>query len=272
MNRMKRFFGLLWVIVLLASCTSHKNLVYFQNDELDGNVPAEQKYTYNDGADNSSPEYKLQPHDMLYIQISSSMDEDMSRLFSGSTANNSYYSQTSETGIYLNSYEINDEGILTLPVVGDMNVMGLTVDQVKEKIRIKAEEYSKGVVVVCRMVTFKIKVTGEVNRPGIYTFYQPSVTIFDALATAGDLTYYGNRAKVRVVRKNANEDLVYTLDVRKFSVLQDPKYYLRPGDIVYVEPNKSTKGLVHISQPMSLITSSLSIITSTIAIIMAFKK
>ena len=272
MNRIKRLSGIVIAIVMLASCTSQKNLVYFQNDELDGKIPDEQVYTYQQGESNVSPEYKLQEHDMLYIQISSSMDEETSKLFSGATNNNNNYSQSSETGIYLNAYEVNDQGNITLPIIGDLKVLGLTVDEVKEQIRIKAEEYSKGVVVLCRMVTFKIKVTGEVNRPGIYTFYQPSVNIFDALITAGDLTYDGNRSKIRVVRKNANEDVVYTLDIRKASVMRDPHYYLRPGDIVYVEPNKNTKTLTNINRPLTTITSSLSLIASVIAIILSVRK
>ena len=259
-------------VISLFSCTSQKNLVYFQNDELNGKIPDEQIYSYEQGKNNTSPDYKLQEHDMLYIQISSSMDEETSKLFAGTTGNNNYYSQSSETGIYLNAYEVNEQGNITLPIIGDLKVLGLTVDEVKEQIRVKAEEYSKGVVVLCRMVTFKIKVTGEVNRPGIYTFYQPNVNIFDALITAGDLTYDGNRSKIRVVRKNAGEDVIYTLDIRKASVMRDPHYYLRPGDIVYVEPNKNTKTLTNINRTLTTITSSLSLIASVIAIILSVQK
>lgn len=270
-NKAIRLSIIATVIFMLASCTSQKNLIYFQNDEL-SNTPDEQTYTYNSNESNASPEYKLQEHDMLYVQIFSSLDEETSKLFSGTAGGTTNgYSQTSETGIYLNSYEVNDKGCVTLPVVGDVPVVGMTLDEAKSAIRIKAEEYAKGVVVNCRMVTFKIKVAGEVNRPGIYTFYQPSVNIFDALITAGDLTYDGNRSKVRVVRKNANEDVVYTLDIRKTSVLRDPHYYLRPGDIVYVEPNKNTKTLTAINRPLTTITSTLSIIASTVAIILSVK-
>lgn len=271
MKRLKRIGGILAIVIMLASCTSQKNLVYFQNDRLKGKTPNEQIYVYGEGQENVSPEYKLQEHDMLYIQISSSMDAETSQLFSGGNANNNPYAQTSETAIYLNSYEVNEDGFVTLPVIGDLKVVGFTVDQIKEQIRVKAEEYSKGVVVVCRLVTFRISVTGEVNRPGIYTFYQPSVNIFDALITAGDLTYDGNRSKVRIVRKNAHEDVVHTLDIRRTAVLRDPNYYLRPGDIVYVEPNKNTKTLTSINRPLTTITSSLSLIASVVAIILSVR-
>ncbi|MBQ7984305.1 MAG: polysaccharide biosynthesis/export family protein [Bacteroidales bacterium] len=269
MRNIIKFSGIAVAVFILASCTSQKNLIYFQNDELDSNIPDEQVYNYPQGHNNASPEYRLQPHDMLYIQIYSSMDEETNKLFSGSSSSNSNYAIGSETGIFLNSYEVNDEGNITLPVVGDITVTGMTIDEVKEKIRIKAEEYSKGIVVSCRMVTFKIKVAGEINRPGIYTFYQPSVDIFDALLAAGDLTYDGNRSKIRVVRKTATEDVVYTLDIRKASVMRDPHYYLRPGDIVYVEPNKNTKNLTYLNRPLSTIGSIASVITAFVTVILA---
>lgn len=255
---------------MLASCTSQKNLIYFQNDELK-DTPNEQTLSYPNGQGNASPDYKLQAHDMLYIKIASSLDEETSKLFAGAQQVSSYTTNT-ETGIFLNSYEVTEQGTINLPVIGDIHVEGLTVDQAKELIRAKAEEYSKGVVVSCRMVTFKIKVLGEVKRPGIYTFYQPSVDIFDVLAQAGDLTYDGNRSKIRVVRKTADCDMVYTLDIRKTSVVKDPKYYLRPGDIVYVEPNKNTKALTAINRPLTTITSSLSLVASVVAIILSVKK
>lgn len=267
MKRIVRLGGLM-IIILLSSCTSQKNLVYFQNDNLK-DTPDEQRIEYNNEQNTNSPIYRLCAHDMLYIQITSSLDEETTKLFSGVNIQNSSYSQGTETGIYLNSYEVNEEGNITLPVLGAVNVLDLTIDQAKAKIQTLAEEYSKGIVVNCRMVTFKIKVLGEVNRPGIYTFYQPSVDIFDVLAQAGDLTYDGNRSKIRIVRKTADADLVYTLDIRKSSVVKDPRYYLRPGDIVYVEPNKNTKKLTTINRPLTTITSTISLIASTVAIIVS---
>lgn len=255
-------------ILLLASCTSQKNLIYFQNDDLKSdNQPDTMIYKYENGYTNSSPEYKLQPHDMIYVQIYSSLDNASSALFQ-STAQNATNSMGDQS-IYLNSYEVDNDGNIDLPTIGKINVLGMSIEEAQNAIKQKAEEFSEGIVVTCRMVTFRIKVAGEVNNPGVYTFYQPSVNIFDALLTAGDLTYYGNRQKVRIVRKSETEDAVYTLDIRKASVMKNKNYYLRPGDIVYVEPNKNTKTLQTINPPLTTITSSLSLIASVIAIIVS---
>jgi len=270
-NKMKKIINkvlvVLGALVLLSSCTSQKNLIYFQNEELNSkNQPDTMIYKYDADFLNALPEYKIQPQDMLYVQIYSSLDDKALSLFQSNTQTN-YNSMYGDQGLYLNSYEVDKNGFVDLPTIGKVFVEGMTVDQVQHTIKQKAEEYSEGIVVICRMVTFRIKVAGEVNRPGVYTFYQPSVNIFDALLAAGDLTYYGNRQKVRIVRKTSDEDIVYTLDIRKASVLQNKNYYLRPGDIVYVEPNKNTKTLTTINPPLTTVTSSLSLITSIIAII-----
>lgn len=269
---MRRFVNLCTVvlaILLLASCTSQKNLIYFQNDDLKSdNQPDTMLYKYENGYTNSSPEYKLQPHDMIYIQIYSSLDNASSALFQ-STTQSGYTMQGSDNTLYLTSYEVDNDGNVDLPTIGKINVLGMTIEEAQNAIKQKAEEFSEGITVTCRMVTFRIKVAGEVNNPGIYTFYQPSVNIFDALLAAGDLTYYGNRQKVRIVRKSETEDAIYTLDIRKASVMKNKNYYLRPGDIVYVEPNKNTKTLQTINPPLTTITSSLSLIASVVAIIVS---
>lgn len=269
---MRRFVNLCTVvlaILLLASCTSQKNLIYFQNDDLKSdNQPDTMLYKYENGYTNSSPEYKLQPHDMIYVQIYSSLDNASSALFQ-STTQSGNTTQATDNTLYLTSYEVDNDGNIDLPTIGKINVLGMSIEEAQNAIKQKAEEFSEGITVTCRMVTFRIKVAGEVNKPGIYTFYQPSVNIFDALLAAGDLTYYGNRQKVRIVRKSETEDAIYTLDIRKASVMKNKNYYLRPGDIVYVEPNKNTKTLQTINTPLTTITSSLSLIASVIAIIVS---
>lgn len=269
---MRRFVNLCTVvltILLLASCTSQKNLIYFQNDDLKSdNQPDTMLYQYENGYTNSSPEYKLQPHDMIYVQIYSSLDNASSALFQ-STTQSGNTTQATDNTLYLTSYEVDNDGNIDLPTIGKINVLGMSIEEAQNAIKQKAEEFSEGITVTCRMVTFRIKVAGEVNKPGIYTFYQPSVNIFDALLAAGDLTYYGNRQKVRIVRKSETEDAIYTLDIRKASVMKNKNYYLRPGDIVYVEPNKNTKTLQTINPPLTTITSSLSLIASVVAIIVS---
>lgn len=247
--------------LFLFSCTSQKNLIYLQGTE---DAAGESVYNYPANTTNYSPNYLLAEQDMLYIQINSNIGEEASKLFSSST--NTNYMNT-DNAVFLNSFVVNKDGEISLPIIGNVYVKGLTIEQAENKIKEKAEEYVEGVIVSCKMVNYKVSILGEVTRPGTYTFYQPSVSVFDVIAAAGDLTYYGNRHRVKIVRKTPNEDIIYNIDLTESSILQNSKYYLQPGDIVYVEPNKNTKALTTLNVPLNTITSSLSIITSIVSVL-----
>lgn len=256
------------VILLMASCTPQKELMYFQtNDSKD--TTSVYKYTYPQGESNYSPNYLLKERDVLYIQIKSSVDAESNKLFSDQ---NSYYSNQNESGIYLNSYVIDKNGEINLPVVGKIKLSGISIEDARAKIENKVSEWIVSPVVICKMVSFRVSILGDVNRPGTYTFYQGSVNVFDVISAAGDLTYYGNRQEVKIVRKAANEDVIIKIDLRRADILKDPQYYLQPGDIVYVRSNKTTKSLNYFSQPLSTITSSLSLITTIVTLVFALKK
>lgn len=249
------------VLLFLSSCTSQKNLIYLQGEEND---KGEIMYNYAENEHNYSPDYILAEQDMLYIQITSTVGNEANSLFNSTASNNN---MISDNGLYLNGFVVDKNGDVALPLIGKVYVKGLTVEQAEKKIKEKAEEFVQGAIVSCKMVNYKVSVLGEVSRPGTYTFYQPSVNIFDVIAEAGDLTYYGNRHKVKIVRKTSKEDIIYTLDLSDASILQDKRFYLQPGDLVYVEPNKSTKSLSTLNAPLGTITSSLSIIASVISLV-----
>lgn len=244
------------IVITLTSCTSQKNLIYFQTENQ-----GTYKHAYSEENTNFSPNYYLSKEDMLYIDIITH-DEETTRMFS---LKENRYSQSDNT-IYLNSYVIDKNGEINLPVVGKVNLEGLTVEQAQSAIQGKVDNYVQGAVVSCKMVNYKISVLGEVNRPGTYTFYQPCVSLFELLAVAGDLTYYGNRERVKIIRKTISEDIIYTVDLRNVEILQDKNMYLQPGDVVYVEPNKNTKALSTLNIPLTTISNSLVVLTSVISI------
>lgn len=254
--KMNKYILLLSVIISLTSCTSQKNLIYFQSENNEV-----YKHTYQGENTNFSPNYYLAKEDMLYIDIVT-LDAEATKMFS---SNENRYSQSDNT-IYLNSYVIDKNGEINLPVAGKIKLEGLTVEQAQNAIKEKVDQYVQGAVVSCKMVNYKISVLGEVNSPGTYTFYQPCVSLFELLAAAGDLTYYGNREKVKIIRKTISEDIIYTVDLRDVKILQDKNMYLQPGDVVYVEPNKNTKALSTLNIPLTTISNSLVVLTSVISI------
>ncbi|MFA6806213.1 MAG: polysaccharide biosynthesis/export family protein [Bacteroidales bacterium] len=242
--------------------------MYFQQKEGEDTI-VHYKYTYPEGQSNYSPNYLLEERDVLYITIKSSVDVESNKLFSDQ---NTTYATQSESGIYLNSYVIDKFGEINLPVIGKIKLDGLSIEDARSKIEKKVAEWIVGPVVICKMVSFKISILGDVNRPGTYTFYQDNVSIFDVVSAAGDLSYYGNRTDVKIVRKTATYDEIIKVDLRDANILKDPIYYLQPGDIVYVRSNKTTKSLSYFSQPLSTFTSSLSLITTIVTLVFALKK
>ncbi|MFA7081332.1 MAG: polysaccharide biosynthesis/export family protein [Bacteroidales bacterium] len=265
-NNILLFFGV--IILFLSSCTPQKNLMYFQQKEGSDTI-AHYKYTYPKGQENYSPNYLLEQRDVLYITIKSSVDAESNKLFSDQEAR---YATQNESGIYLNSYVIDRHGEINLPVVGKISLKGLSIEEARNKIEKKVAEWIVDPVVICKMVSFKISILGDVNRPGTYTFYQDNVSIFDVVAAAGDLSYYGNRQEVKIIRKKSSYDEVIIVDLRDADILKNPAYYLQPGDIVYVRSNKVTKSLSYFSQPLSTITSSLSLIATIVTLVFALKK
>lgn len=267
----KNYTYLLYIVIsviFFASCTPQKKLMYFQLKEGQDTTKVYQ-YNYPSGQSNYSPNYLLEERDVLYIQIKSSVDIESNKLFSDG---NSMYSTTNESSIYLNSYIIDNNGEINLPIAGKVQLKGLSIEGARKKIEEKVSEWIVDPVVICKMVSFKISILGDVNRPGTYTFYQDNVSIFDVVAAAGDLTYYGNREEVKIVRKTSKEDQIIKVDLRDADILKNPIYYLQPGDIIYVRSNKTTKSLSYFSQPLSTITSSLSLITTIVTLIFALKK
>jgi polysaccharide biosynthesis/export protein len=133
---------------------------------------------------------------------------------------------------------VNKQGMIELPVAGKINVGGLTTAEAKEAIRTKAMVYYKEPVVNVRIVNFKITVLGEVARPGAYIINGEKATILDALGQAGDMTIFGIRKNVVLSRHENGHQKMVRFDLNSTDIFDSPYFYLRQGDIVYVQPSK----------------------------------
>lgn len=253
------------------SCTPQSQLIYFQPGKDVDHPDSTVVMSYKAGTNNNPPEYILREKDLLYIQVSSATDREINELFSNKVGGN--YATQNELGVYLNSYSIDSSGNITIPMIGQVHVAGLTVSGAREAIADKAKDFTRDTpVVICKMTNYKITILGDVNRPGTYTFYQDNVNVFQAISQAGDLTKYGNRAKVRIVRKGSKEDIMYYVDLRASGVVQSPRYYLLPGDIVYIEPNKTAKSFQMAEFPWSILFSTISTISTIVTLAVAIQK
>lgn len=249
---------LLVTVLSVSSCISQKKTIYLQ-----------QKSKYTSGEisyENDLSVYKVQPGDFLYINVES-LDPKNLTSFQGTEKNE--YQLQSEMGIYLKSFQINDSGYISFPVVGKIQVAGLSVEQIRVKLQKIMDEFYQLTTVIVKLVNFKISVMGEVNRPGTFTVYQDRINIFQAISLAGDLTNYGNRETVNIIRKTkAGGTEVIKVNLLTDSLFELPGYYLQPDDIIYVEPMKS-KNFAFTAFPYSIV---LSTITTTLLILNFFQK
>jgi polysaccharide export outer membrane protein len=172
----------------------------------------------------------------------------------------------------LQQYLVGNDGSIDFPVLGRLQVNGLTKSEAENLIRQKLGAYLKeSPIVTVRMTNYKISVLGEVARPGMFTINNEKVNIFEALALAGDLTIWGMRDNVKLIRENAiGQREIINLNLNKADIITSPYYYLQQNDILYVTPNKTKAKSSDIGQSTSLWFSGTSIFVSLINILVTF--
>ena len=208
----------------MSSCVPNRKMVILQEDA---------KAPSTMSTERSTPEEQyISSFDELYIRINS-MDEYTE-----------YYNITTEGGMYgrydpsLSSYTVEINGTVFLPMIGNIYVVGFTLEEAGKKIQEMYKGYLNQPAVNVRYVDKIVTILGEVNDPGVFTFTRREITIFEALAHASDMTVYANRNKVMVIREEENVVYRHRLDLTEPDVQSSKYYNLQPNDIVYVEPLK----------------------------------
>ena len=254
LNKLNQVVLLFLVIILASSCVSLKRVKYLQD------VAEYQKDGKTEFANEISNDYKVQPGDNLYVDVTNLDSKNLNPFESNQRTS---YTANTEMSVYLNSYMVSDSGYINFPVVGKIMVTGLTVSEVKNKFQSAVNDYFQMATVTVKLVNFKVSLLGEVTRPGTYFVYQENINLFQAISMAGDLSPYAKRSKGTIIRKTAAGSTVYHVNLLKSDILQSPAYYLQPEDIVYVEPLKS-KNYAFTAFPYSVIFST---ITTTLLIL-----
>ncbi|KAA9353463.1 polysaccharide biosynthesis/export family protein [Larkinella humicola] len=225
--------GGIWVLglcVFLTSCISSKKLVLYQKSGNDKDTIA------------LSPRYvaTIKVGDVLSVQVSS-FSPEATALFNPYTSITAMAGQSSATTPmpYVTGYLVSEEGQIELPLIGKVTVQGLTSSQAAKQIRQKLLDYLKEPTVNVRNLSFQISVTGEVARPSLFTIPNERVTLPEALGLAGDITIFGQRTNILVIREENGQRTFNRVDLTRRDLFRSPFYYLHPNDIVYVEPGKA---------------------------------
>ena len=224
-------FALLTVAVtFMTSCGSTKNIAYFQNsDQIDFE---QSKFLYD---------ARIMPKDVLTITVST-VNPDAAIPFNMTVPTTVNQSHSTYSQPVLQSYLVDNNGNIEFPILGTLSVGGLTKSACEKMIHDKIQPYlnaNENPVVTVRMSSYSISVIGEVNRPGSYQVSREKINVLEALAQAGDLTIYGVRDRVKLIREDASgRKEIHTLNLNDANLISSPYYYLQQNDIVMVEPNK----------------------------------
>lgn len=218
------------VAMILSGCQSSKKIAYFQDLDSLGNVIKTM----------TPVDVRMQPGDKVFIMVKAQGGQELNELFS-LTGTYSYSNITAtENSPY--GYTVTESGDIDFPVIGKVHAAGLTRAELESTIKqmILSQGHAKSVVVNVTFLNLSFSVMGEVAHPGRFNIDRDQFTITDALSKAGDLTIYGKRNNVLLLRKEGDHQQVYKVDLTQAEKLMtSPAYYIRQNDIVYVEPNKA---------------------------------
>lgn len=235
----------------LFSCASPKNITYFKD------VPDTVLNTAIAQAIYKTP--AIQTDDILQVSIQT-LDPNATLLLNQQQV----MAPTPQQGptTVISGYLVDKDGNISLPLIGKVNVKGKSTDAVRDDIQVKVATLYKDPVVNVRFANFKITVLGEVTRPSTYVMPNEKVTLLDALGAAGDLTIYGKRENVLLIREGDGRKEMIRFNLNNSNLFSSPYYYLHQGDVIYVEPNKNKVAATDMQQVkrISIMASVLSLL------------
>ena len=256
MNKIFILFGiLLLATTLLSSCGSVQKVAYLQNSD---SINFEQSRFLYDA--------RIMPKDQITISVNTTTPE-VSVPFNLLLQNSYTQGRTVQSSAgTLMPYLVDNDGYINFPIIGRLKVGGLTKSEAEQLVTEKIRPYmaeTENPVVTVTMASYSVSVLGEVNRPGSFQVSREKITILEALAQAGDLTIYGVRDRVKLIREDATgKKSIVTLNLNDANIINSPYYYLQQNDVLYVEPNNIKAQNSKVGQTTTLWFSATSILVS----------
>ena len=230
-NSLKLGMVALLLAMFFASCVPYKKMLYLKDAQM---VAENQSANY---INERNVDYKLQPGDNLYIRFINTIDERNAAALAGDNTSRTY-STSSDASIYLHSYTLDENGCIELPLTGKIELKNLTVDGAKEKMQTEINKFVNQTTLIVKLSNFNLTVLGEVAKPGMYKVYQSQINLFEAVSMAGNMTNFAKKNEVKIIRQTDTGSEIHIVDMGQADILSSPYYYLKPNDIVYVEPLK----------------------------------
>ena len=244
--------------IFITSCASRKDLVYFQDEPLEAGLLV------------SEPEQLIyKPDDILTINVSA-LDPDTVRPFNLPViANNTNDGLNAQAQLQVQSYLVDYDGNIQFPVLGALKVEGLTRTELTSLLTEKISAYANDPIVNVRLANFTITIIGEVSRPGTFTIQDERITLLEALGMANDLTIYGARKNILIIREVEGKKKFATIDLTSINTVNSPVYYLQQNDVIYVEPNRARIRSSNYNQNNNVLIAAIGTLTTIVAIYLA---
>lgn len=241
-------------ITISTSCASRKDLIYFQDEPLSG------------GYIDSSPEqlfYKAD--DILTINVSAA-DPVAAKPFNLATVTESFDLMEATGRERMQNYLVDYNGNIEFPVLGTLHIAGMTRIELTEMLKEKVREYAKDPIINIRLVNFTVTIIGEVNSPGTYTIQNERISLPEALGLANDLTIFGQRKNVLLIREIEGKKKFAKIDLTSVNALSSPLYYLQQNDVIVVEPNNARIRSANYNQNNAVLISAIGTLTTIVAV------
>lgn len=246
-------------VALSTSCASRKKIVYFQDEPIRA------------GLDLSTPEQLIyKTDDLLTINVSAFVQETVApfNLTVSSSLNNNN-ANSIQGNLQLQTYLVDYNGNIEFPVLGTLKVAGLTRTELTELLTKRISEYANDPIVNVRLTNFTITVLGEVKNPGTFSVQRERITLIEALGLAGDLTIFGKRQNVQIIREVDGQKKFSKIDLTSINTVNSPVYYLQQNDVIYVEPNKAKVRSSSFNQNNNVLISAVGTLATIVAIFLA---
>ncbi len=261
--KMNKSILLLLVIagMLFTSCVPTKDLIYLQKKDKNDTISAINPVI--------AKPYRVQSNDILMVDIKA-IDPKLVAIFSPTTKE---AVAKTDVSLYFDGFIVDDHGNIRMPLLGDINVIGFTLEEIRQKVEQKllTEYFNKeaNIFVTVKLSGLRYTINGEITKPGTNVLYQEKVTILEAIANAGDITITGDRHSVTVIRKMPHGTEMHDIDLTDVKAMQSPYYYIQSNDYIYIKPLKQKAwgtGVTGI-QSLGTVLSVLTLITTTLLLL-----
>ncbi|MGB6036103.1 MAG: polysaccharide biosynthesis/export family protein [Cryomorphaceae bacterium] len=255
MRKLRRFFPIIFIGFFLGSCISNKRIVYVQ--DYSENKPY--NYLADTVFENPPVDYKITTGDVLYLRSDHPV---LSKSFGQLDQSYMIDTRIVQALPILAGFTVDEEGRVDVPLVGMINVGGMTMLEAETAIKQGASAVFSDPSIKVFMLNYFVTILGEVNRPGRYPIYNHRVNIFEAMGLAGDATDFASRETVKVIRSRDGKNHLYSVDLTDQNILASPNFYLKPNDILMIKPQKRKKYATRdVQNFFNAVTATVSVLT-----------